>query len=203
MADVKKGPSPVVSTASFEAELNALLLRAGHTVPGAVVAAALKAVERRRSLARIGPEATTSSRTEQDEFLKPSASVDVAPDQGAAMLRLDLSRREEVMLTTAQVAKDLGKAKSTITRQVNRGDLYAIKGDGQLRLPAWQFVSGAAVPGLAQALAYVPETWGPRRLRLFMTTPEEALGDRSPVQWLLDNEPPQVVAQLMADESRE
>jgi hypothetical protein len=36
-----------------------------------------------------------------------------------------------------------------------------------------------------------------------MTTPEEALGDRSPVQWLLDNEPPQVVAQLMADESRE
>lgn len=187
----------------LEQDLEAVLRRRGVHLTGAEVAAAIRAEEHRRATERVGAAAKTSSQPAQDAFLREHAGVDGPPDVGAAMFSAAFTTTE-AMLSTAEAATVTGKARSTITRRVESGELHAIRSDGVLRLPAWQFTGdGQTVPGLREALALVPETWGPRRLRLFMTTPEDSLDGRSPVQWLRDGEDPRAVAGLMDAESRE
>lgn len=190
-------------TSRLEDDLDIVLRKQGVRLTGAEVAAAVRVEERRRAAEGVGAAATTSSQPTQDSFLRDSSGLTLTPDPGAAMFRFAFHTASEDMLTASQAADLTGKAKSTITRRVASRDLYSVKSDGTLRLPTWQFVDGKWVPGLRQALTFVPETWGPRRLRVFMTTPEESFNDRSPVQWLLDGEDPKSVSQLMDAETRE
>ncbi|WP_347352182.1 hypothetical protein [Intrasporangium sp.] len=200
----RRVPGYATPTLTLEQELDALLRRRGVQLTGAEVAAAIRSEEHRRATERIGAAATTSSQPEQDAFLREHAGGDTPPDVGTAMFSAAFNTATETMLTTAEAAALTGKARSTITRRVESREMYAIRSDGVLHLPAWQLTDeGRTVPGLREALAHVPETWGPRRLRLFMTTPEHSLDGRSPVQWLLDGEDPRVVADLMDAETRE
>lgn len=105
-------------------------------------------------------------------------------------------------LQAKEVAAMLGVDKSTVSRYVRGGKLYAIDLDGRQRFPLWQFVSDHPLPGLAVVVGAIPEGWGPIPFARFMTTPDEALGDLTPVEWLNAGGAPAGVAALLDEEAR-
>ncbi len=84
----------------------------------------------------------------------------------------------------AQVASLIGRSASTVRRWAHTGDLYAVRRGRKLRFPGWQFPGGGRLPGLRTVLASLPESMHPLSVEGLMTSPQEELDDRSPVEWL-------------------
>ena len=105
-------------------------------------------------------------------------------------------------LSIDQVAALLRVDRSRISRRLSAGALYAIPIGSRRRLPAWQFHDGAELPGLATVVAAIPADVHPLDVQAFMTTPQEELRDRSPVEHLEGEGDPAPVAQLVAELAR-
>lgn len=105
-------------------------------------------------------------------------------------------------LSTREVARRLNIDRSTVTRRAKSGRLLAYVTELGYVFPAWQFDHTSQLPGLSTVVVQVPAGWGARRLARFMTTPDETLDDRTPRDWLSDNRPPLVVADLMHMEAQ-
>lgn len=89
-------------------------------------------------------------------------------------------------LTTADVAKLLGRPAASVRRSKSAGDLYALStSDGRtLRFPLWQFIDEAVVPGLRDIIPSFARHMDSQSIEQFMTEPLEELNNRSPVEWL-------------------
>jgi excisionase family DNA binding protein len=86
-------------------------------------------------------------------------------------------------LDVAQVASLLGCSSSTVRRWARTGDLYAIRRSGRLQFPEWQFSDGKRLSGLRLVLAALPDLMHPLSVEGLMTSPQEELDGRSPVDW--------------------
>lgn len=163
-------------------------------------------------LAEVGRAAESLTRGERD-FLLEHADLTAddlnSPAQqravsGAATGKaLAAAEVEEESMTTAEVAHFLGRAEANVRRSRLQGDLYGV-GAGvrgtSLWFPTWQFPGDArVVPGLRTVLPALPDHLPPRVIETFMTTPTEALGGASPVDWLCAGGSATLVAEL-ADE---
>ena len=103
--------------------------------------------------------------------------------------------------TTSEVARLFGLKAANVRRDVASRSLY-VAGRARNRehvFPRWQFGDSGPLPGLREVLAALPEDYHPLDVAGFMTTAQEGLGGRTPVEWLIDGGAPAVVAAL-ADE---
>ena len=106
--------------------------------------------------------------------------------------------------TTSEVADRFGIAPSNIRRDVARRGLY-VAGRTRRRehvFPRWQFTAEGPLPGLREVLGVIPEDYHPLDVAAFMATPNETLGDRSPVEWLASGGDPRRVVQIVDELGR-
>jgi hypothetical protein len=104
-------------------------------------------------------------------------------------------------LTTREVADLLGTATANVRRSAGQGDLY-VAGQGRNRehlFPAWQLHEDRPLSHLREVITVLPTGLHPLDVEQFMTTGHEALGGRSPVDWLAGGGDPRPVVRL-ADE---
>lgn len=108
--------------------------------------------------------------------------------QRLVMLARETAARAAPSLDVDQVAALLGWSREVVDTAVARRHLYVIDMDlaGEVGLPAWQFLHTRPLPGLGEVVAALPESLHPLSVEGFMTTPQEDLDDRSPVDWLAD-----------------
>lgn len=102
-------------------------------------------------------------------------------------------------LTTSEVAQLFGQATSNVRRTLAEGRLYSV-GSTRARerlFPDWQFTpDGRVLPGLRDVLAAFPVDFHPLDIESFMLTPNDALGQRSPISWLAGGGDVHTVAEL-------
>jgi excisionase family DNA binding protein len=118
----------------------------------------------------------------------PADSFDPASQSEARARLAEVAARTQAQaapeLDVAQVASLLGCSTSTVRRLAHSGDLYALRRGRELRFPDWQFTDGQRLPGLRAVLAALPSSMHPLSVEGLMTSPQEELDDRSPVEWL-------------------
>lgn len=106
----------------------------------------------------------------------------------------------ENALTTGEVAQLRDQAEANVRRSRINGDLYSPNaGDSRgLRFPRWQFTAdGHVVPGLRRIIPTFPPHTHPLIIEDFMTTPNEALENLSPVHWLVGGGAVEAVVELV------
>lgn len=112
------------------------------------------------------------------------------------------------VLSAAQAAELLGVNVRTVHRRARDRTLYAVPREkpgrrNALGFPAWQFVGGRGLPGLHAVLDQVLAhgqglgSMHPLSLEGLMTTPQEELDGRTPVEWLASGGDPQAVVSLV------
>ncbi|MSP59411.1 MAG: hypothetical protein EXR72_03540 [Myxococcales bacterium] len=108
-------------------------------------------------------------------------------------------------LTVVEAAKLLGVEASRIRQRVGgtRPTLYALKLEGEWRIPRFQFAGRGALPGLEQVVPRLDRALHPVAVRSWLETPSPDLatdeGHRlSPKQWLCAGYPATTVAELAA-----
>lgn len=140
-------------------------------------------------LAEVGRAAEPLTRGERD-FLLEDADLTADDLNSPAQQRAVRGAATGKALAAAEVEEE-----SMTTAEVGAG----VRGTS-LRFPTWQFPGDArVVPGLRTVLPDLPDHLPPRVIETFMTTPTEALGGESPVDWLCAGGSATLVAEL-ADE---
>lgn len=105
-------------------------------------------------------------------------------------------------LSIDQVAALLGVDRSRVSRRLSAAALYSISVGARRRIPAWQFSAGNELPGLPAVVAAIPGDVHPLDVDALMTTPQEELDDRTPVEHLAGGGDPAPVAQLLSELAR-
>lgn len=103
-------------------------------------------------------------------------------------------------LTTREAAGLLGTSESRVRQRLKEKTLYGVKAGRENRLPAFQFDSGAEVPGMGRVLRHMDRSMHPVALLNWFTLPNPDLhldeGEEravSPREWLLSGGDPQVL----------
>jgi class 3 adenylate cyclase len=103
---------------------------------------------------------------------------------------------------TAGLSRWLGITRQGVHDRARRRALLAVMtSDGKTLYPAWQFDdAGRVLPGLREVLEVFRDVpvndW---RVAVWLTTPDEALGHRTPAQWLRDGLATEMVQELAVD----
>jgi hypothetical protein len=132
-----------------------------------------------------------------------SPSHEVAAAQRANLLRGFALRRQVLKdaLTAAEVADLLGAAsRQTPHDRAGAGTLLAIRDNGRLRFPMWQFDpegSDGVLDGLPEVIAALPRQSPLGRIVWFIA-PKRRLQDRSPFELLRAGEIDPVIAEARA-----
>ncbi|MTD15065.1 hypothetical protein GIS00_14070 [Nakamurella sp. YIM 132087] len=100
-------------------------------------------------------------------------------------------------MSASEVAETLGKGRPQISRDLKARKLYGIRVGSQWRIPRWQFVNGAVLPGLDGVVPAIPDDLHPTAIEGFMTTEQDELSGRSPISYLVSGGDPRVVAELL------
>ena len=112
---------------------------------------------------------------------------------------------DEVVATSlglAEAARLIGVDRSRISHRLSSGSLYAVNVGSRRRIPDWQFHNRAELPGLAQVVAAIPSQVHPLDVAALMTTAQDELADRTPVEHLASGGDPTPVAELVTDLGR-
>jgi excisionase family DNA binding protein len=130
------------------------------------------------------------------------------PDEAtiAAARRRNLQRafkaRREALadtMTVAEVAELLGAGRQAIHDRIRARSLLAVKDQGRLRLPAWQFDPegpNGTVPGLPEVLRVLDgRPLSELGRALWFTSPKRSLHDRTPAAALADGALDDVLAE--------
>lgn len=142
------------------------------------------------------PEVAASRLTEAEEsiLLGHGGIAAAGAEQAAAKAALrsassNLAEQTRESLSVEQAAKLVLVDGSRVRHRVRDRALYGFKIGASLRLPAWQFERGNAIPGLRAVLAALPADLHPLEVSGFMTTPDPdlAVSDEasSPRDWLI------------------
>lgn len=160
------------------------------------------------------PGATAVPLTDPEaRFLADHAGPDAAsiisgwdPTQEREHRAADLARVvEETIATTLgidQAAERLGVDRSRISHRLSAGALYATTVGSRRRIPTWQFHNDTELPGLAVVVAAIPAQVHPLDVAALMTTPQDELAGRTPVEHLASGGDPAAVGDLVADLGR-
>jgi hypothetical protein len=105
-------------------------------------------------------------------------------------------------LSVEAVAKLLGVDRTRISHRLSRRALWAVDVGSRRRLPDWQFRAGRELPGLASVIEAIPSSAHPADVAGLMTTPQDELDGRAPVDHLASGGNPAPVADLVADLGR-
>ena len=105
-------------------------------------------------------------------------------------------------MSAAETATLLRKSRPQVSRDLNAGRLFGIRVGTQWRVPTWQFVDGAALPGLDAVVPAIPQALHPTAVEGFMTTPQDELAGRTPIQHLASGGDPAAVSVLVDDLDR-
>ena len=97
----------------------------------------------------------------------------------------------------AEAALCLGVDRSRISHRIAQGTLWCFRAGRSPRIPRWQFVGDRLLPGLPLIVAAIPDGISPRSLAAFMAASQPDLDGRTPVEYLVDDGDPQVVAGLI------
>lgn len=106
-------------------------------------------------------------------------------------------------LSAAEVAELTGKSRSQITRDLNAHKLYGLGVGRHWRIPRWQFTERAVLPGLDVVVPAIPEHLHPSVVEGFMTTDQDELEGRTPIDYLSTGGSPAVVAAMVAELARQ
>lgn len=96
-----------------------------------------------------------------------------------------------------QSARILGIDRSRISHRLRDGTLYAFRVGSRRRIPRWQLDGARLLPGLSAVLAAVPAGIHPLDLQALMTTAQDELDGRTPVDHLASGGDPEPVAALV------
>lgn len=105
-------------------------------------------------------------------------------------------------LSAVEVAELTGKSRSQITRDLNTKKLYGLRVGRHWRIPRWQLTNGAVLPGLAEVVPAIPEHLHPSVIEGFMSTRQDELDARTPIDYLLTGGNPALVAEMVANLAR-
>lgn len=135
-----------------------------------------------------------------DADFAPAVVRQAQVDLTVAQITADQNAQAEA-LTTNQVAELLDVAPANVRRLVGQHRLYTVgtARNGAHLFPRWQFLNGHALPGIAEILAALPSGFHPLDVAAFMTTSLEALGERTPAEWLASGGDVAAVATLAED----
>lgn len=124
-------------------------------------------------------------------------------ERGVARARM-LEELVESSWSLEETAAFMGISRSRVSHRVSARSLYAFQVGARRYVPRWQFVAAPSggrgvepIPGLAQVVPAIPRDLHPLAVQAFMETPQEDLGDRSPVDHLLSHAPAEVVVDLL------
>jgi hypothetical protein len=133
-----------------------------------------------------------------DEHADPTLTAELVT-QGVA---LDFARRNAVVdnaYTAPQAANELRISRQAVTDRWKKGKLCGFMANDALRLPTWQFDAGqpdGVVAGLPRVLAALERSGlSPLNRIYWLTTPQPALGDLTPVASLREGRVDDVVSQ--------
>ena len=161
-------------------------------------------------LDEVSGSAATLSAGERDFLARVGVSGDLLTAESVRRARMELAamarlaaRRADVGLTTCDVAELLKTQPANVRRLLAVGALYAAGRAARAEhvFPAWQFVQPRPLPHLSEVLAALPPATHPLEVEAFMTSPREALGGRSPVEWLSTGGDAAVVVDLADEEN--
>lgn len=105
-------------------------------------------------------------------------------------------------MSPAEAAAITEKSRSQINRDLQNGKLYGLSIGRHWRIPRWQFLARRALPGLEVVVPAIPDHLHPTVIEGFMRTPQDELGDRTPIEHLRTGGAPEVVAEMVADLAR-
>jgi len=186
------------------AALDIVLAKAGIRVTADEFLSRLSSTAEQLSPAH--PEPSTYFTTQQQETLSAigldlSDLDDRDPDPRAGALIAQTVLNDSTY-SAAEAAAVISVDTSRIRHRLAAGHLVGWKDRGGWRLPAWQFTTTGALPGLDTVLAAVPADQPPLVLAAFMTTPQADLrlgtAPSTPREWLLAGGDPTRVAELAA-----
>lgn len=171
------------------------------------------AAELERDFARLpGRDAAPLTQTELDHLRTHGGksaeqvleSWDSAAERAARARALagDTNQLAASSLSLEAAARLLGVDRSRISHRVSAGALYAVTLGSRRRIPTWQFDQGRELPGLAAVVAAVPARAHPLDVAALMSTAQDELGGRTPIEHLTGGGDPDPVTQLLADLER-
>lgn len=105
-------------------------------------------------------------------------------------------------LSIEQAAASIGVDRSRISHRISAGQLYALTIGGRRRIPAWQIHHGHELPGLAAVIAAIEPGMHPSAIEGVMRTPQDELGDQTPITHLAAGGNAAVVAGLISELGR-
>lgn len=105
-------------------------------------------------------------------------------------------------LSIEQAANVLEVDRSRISHRLSVGALSVVRIGSRRRIPAWQFHGHAELPHLAQVVAAIPPDTHPLDVAALMTTSQDELAGRTPVQHLVGGGDPAPVTELLAGLTR-
>ncbi|HEY5877261.1 MAG TPA: hypothetical protein VIU11_00020 [Nakamurella sp.] len=105
-------------------------------------------------------------------------------------------------LSVEAAARLLGIDRTRISHRLSRRALWAVDIGSRRRLPDWQFRAGRELPGLAVLIEAIPSSVHPDDVAGLMTSPQDELDGRTPVDHLASGGDPGPVADLLADLTR-
>jgi hypothetical protein len=116
----------------------------------------------------------------------------------------DASRLVAGTLSVDQAAGRLGVDASRIRHLINDRPprLYAIKVGHRRRIPSWQIRDNAVLPWMQPVAQAIPDSVHPLDVAGLMTTPQDELDGRTPVEHLVNGGNPESVLSLVADLAR-
>lgn len=104
-------------------------------------------------------------------------------------------------ISAKEAAETLGVDRSRISRRIGK-TLWAFDIHGQRRLPRWQFLNAALLPGLDVIVPAIPRGITPAILDAFMRTPQADFDHQTPIEYLAGGGDPRPVAGFIADLNR-
>lgn len=152
----------------------------------------------------------TMTAGEREFLIEAGLPADSFDPRAQAQARARLAARASAtraasapLLPTSQVAAMLNRDTANVRRSAGHGDLYAVPAaPGREReFPAWQFVDRRPLRGLREVVATLPERMHPLSVEGFMTSPQDELDGRTPVEWLATGGDVSVVVELAETEA--
>lgn len=108
------------------------------------------------------------------------------------------------MVSIDQAADRVGVDRSRISHFINDrpARLYAVKMGTRRRIPIWQLHGNTLLPGLDRIVPAIPDEAHPLDVTGVMTTPQDELGGRTPIEHLVEGGDVEPVTVLLSDLGR-
>lgn len=147
--------------------------------------AALKVAIDELETALYGPSRTELTDTEIAMLERAGVDLDEQADGADPMLdyATEFAAIRTTSLTPATLAKQLGVTPVRVRQMIRDGSLYAMRIEGRLYIPVYQFTGQQLVPNIGRVNQAIAEL-DPVSVQRWITTADPDLDDMTPLNWL-------------------